>query len=60
MCRLVAYLGDPVYLDSVVCAPRHSLLHQSLRAEEARTVTNGDGFGVGWYASAKSPACTVR
>ena len=55
MCRLVAYLGDPVYLDSVVCAPRHSLLHQSLRAEEARTVTNGDGFGVGWYGEREEP-----
>ena len=55
MCRLVAYLGDPVYLDSVVCAPRHSLLHQSLKAEQARTVTNGDGFGVGWYGEREAP-----
>ena len=55
MCRLVAYLGDPVYLDTVVCTPRHSLLHQSLRAEEARTVTNGDGFGLGWYGERAEP-----
>ena len=55
MCRLVAYLGDPVYLDTVVCTPRHSLLHQSLKAEEARTVTNGDGFGVGWYGERAEP-----
>ena len=55
MCRLVAYLGDPVYLDSVVCAPRHSLLQQSLKAEQARTVTNGDGFGLGWYGEREAP-----
>ena len=55
MCRLVAYLGEPIYLDSVVCAPRHSLVHQALKAEEARTVTNGDGFGVGWYGDRDEP-----
>ena len=55
MCRLVAYLGEPIYLDAVVCAPRHSLVHQALRAEEARTVTNGDGFGVGWYGERAEP-----
>jgi len=55
MCRLVAYLGEPIFLDTVVCAPAHSLLHQSLRAEEARTVTNGDGFGLGWYGERDEP-----
>lgn len=55
MCRLVANLGEPIYLDSVVCAPRHSLVHQALKAEEARTVTNGDGFGVGWYGDRDEP-----
>jgi len=55
MCRLVAYLGEPIYLDTVVCTPRHSLLRQALKAEEARTVTNGDGFGVGWYGDRNEP-----
>ena len=55
MCRLVAYLGEPVFLDTVVCTPRHSLLQQALKAEEARTVTNGDGFGVGWYGERAEP-----
>ncbi len=55
MCRLVAYLGEPIPLDSVVCTPSHSLLRQSLRAHEARTVTNGDGFGIGWYADGPEP-----
>ena len=55
MCRLVAYLGEPIALDSVVCTPAHSLLRQSLRAHEARTVTNGDGFGIGWYGDGPEP-----
>jgi predicted glutamine amidotransferase len=55
MCRLVAYLGEPIYLDTVVCTPRHSLLRQALKAEEARTVTNGDGFGIGWYGERPEP-----
>jgi len=55
MCRLVAYLGEPIFLDTLVCAPQHSLVHQSLQAEEAKTVTNGDGFGVGWYGNRAEP-----
>jgi len=55
MCRLVAYLGEPIFLDTLVCASQHSLVHQSLRAEEAKTVTNGDGFGVGWYGERAEP-----
>jgi len=55
MCRLVAYLGDPIFLDEIICAPEHSLVRQSLRAEEAKTVTNGDGFGVGWYGERDEP-----
>jgi glutamine amidotransferase len=59
MCRLVAYLGEPLFLDTLVCAPQHSLLRQSLRAEEAKTVTNGDGFGIGWYGERPEP-CVYR
>lgn len=55
MCRLVAYLGEPIYLDEVVCTPRHSLVRQSLRAEQARTATQGDGFGIGWYGERAEP-----
>lgn len=51
MCRLVAYLGENVLLDRVLVKPENSLVMQSLHAREARQVpTNGDGFGIGWYA----------
>lgn len=55
MCRFLAYLGEPILLEDLVCKPRHSLVRQSLRAVEAKTVTNGDGFGVGWYGERDSP-----
>lgn len=55
MCRFLAYLGEPIYLEDLVCKPRHSLVRQSLRAVEAKTVTNGDGFGVGWYGERETP-----
>ncbi|MDC8784939.1 class II glutamine amidotransferase [Roseateles koreensis] len=55
MCRFLAYLGDAIFLEELVCAPRHSLVRQSLRADEAKAVTNGDGFGIGWYGERNSP-----
>lgn len=55
MCRFLAYLGEPVFLNELVCAPTHSLVHQSLHATEAKTETNGDGFGIGWYAERSEP-----
>jgi predicted glutamine amidotransferase len=56
MCRFLAYIGEPVFLNSLVCEPAHSLLHQSLQAERAKTATNGDGFGIGWYGEREAPA----
>jgi predicted glutamine amidotransferase len=49
MCRLLAYLGQPIFLEELVCKPQHSLVRQSMRADEAKVTTNGDGFGLGWY-----------
>lgn len=56
MCRFLAYRGEPIFMDELVCAPAHSLVHQSLHANEAKTVTNGDGFGIGWYGERELPA----
>lgn len=55
MCRLAAYLGEPLFLEELIAKPRHSLMRQSLRAEEAKVVTNGDGFGIGWYGERAEP-----
>ncbi|NUT33505.1 MAG: class II glutamine amidotransferase [Hamadaea sp.] len=50
MCRWLAYWGSPVYLDDLLYRPAHSLIDQSLHAKLGVETTNGDGFGVGWYA----------
>jgi predicted glutamine amidotransferase len=55
MCRLAAYLGEPLYLEELIAKPRHSLMRQSLRAAEAKVQTNGDGFGIGWYGDRDEP-----
>lgn len=56
MCRFVAYRGQPIYLEELVARPQHSLVQQSLHADHAHTVTNGDGFGIGWYGDRPEPA----
>jgi len=41
----------PVYPDTLVTEPAHSLLARSLKANEAKIETNGDGFGVAEWQS---------
>ncbi len=56
MCRLAAYLGQKdVLLEDVLVKPVNSLVSQSLKARETDVMTNGDGFGLGWYAHDISP-----
>lgn len=55
MCRLLAYSGDPTFMDALVCAPKNSLVRQSLHACEGKTATNGDGFGLAWYSDREEP-----
>jgi glutamine amidotransferase len=51
VCRHLAYLGTPVDLATLLCAPPHSLLRQSFAAADMRGggTVNADGFGAGWY-----------
>ncbi|MFW0778055.1 MAG: class II glutamine amidotransferase [Rickettsiales bacterium] len=55
MCRWIAYTGKPIYMDTLVTRPAHSLVEQSLntrmrfKPDGSILSTNGDGFGVGWY-----------
>jgi glutamine amidotransferase len=49
MCRLMAYKGTPIVIDSLLYQPKNSLINQSLHAREIEEPLNGDGFGVGWY-----------
>jgi ergothioneine biosynthesis protein EgtC len=50
MCRLVAYLGEPLRLKELILTPPHSLLVQGYAPQEMTAgLLNGDGFGLGWY-----------
>ncbi len=55
MCRWVAYLGEPIFLDEFVTTPRQSLVVQSRNSREAKNAVNGDGFGLGWYGEREEP-----
>lgn len=56
MCRLLAYLGDPIQPETLIYAPEHSLEIQSYRPKETVTTSvNADGVGMGWYHPKKSP-----
>ncbi len=56
MCRWAAYLGPETYLEDIISSPCHSLVAQSHDAHEAKTRTNGDGFGVARYGNRDEPA----
>jgi glutamine amidotransferase len=55
MCRWIAYVGEPVFVEDFVCMPCQSLIAQSRRSREAHTETNADGFGLGWYGERPTP-----
>jgi glutamine amidotransferase len=55
MCRWLAYRGRALLMETLVTEPDHSLVAQSLHSDESKAVTNGDGFGVGWYGERAEP-----
>lgn len=55
MCRWLAYSGIPVSMDTLLFQPHNSLIRQSLSAQRSIVPTNGDGFGLGWYADLPHP-----
>ena len=54
-CRWLAYSGSPVLIEEVLYKPEHSLIDQSLHSRMGAETTNGDGFGLGWYAPRPKP-----
>ena len=55
MCRWLAYLGEPVFLEDFISKPCQSLIAQSRHSREAKSEVNADGFGVGWYGERDNP-----
>lgn len=55
MCRWLTYVGERIFLDSLLYHPEHSLVRQSLHSDRSTVSTNGDGFGIGWYGEREVP-----
>jgi glutamine amidotransferase len=55
MCRWLAYSGSPLRLYDILYRTSNSLLVQSKHSKLGVEPTNGDGFGVGWYADGDHP-----
>ena len=55
MCRWLAYAGPPILLERLLFEADNSLIRQSLSSRLGREVTNGDGFGIGWYGNRPVP-----
>lgn len=55
MCRFLAYQGEAISIADLVCTPANSLVQQSRCAQEGKSTTNEDGFGVGWYGKLRDP-----
>ena len=56
MCRLAAYLGEPVVAAEWLLRPEHSLYRQSWQPRELRHASvNADGWGLGWFDAGGRP-----
>lgn len=55
MCRWIAYSGEPIFIEDFVTVPSQSLVVQSQASREAKSIVNGDGFGLGWYGERAEP-----
>jgi predicted glutamine amidotransferase len=53
MCRWNAWFGQPIPLEELLYKTEHGLIDQALHARMGVETTNGDGFGVGWYAAGR-------
>jgi gamma-glutamyl hercynylcysteine S-oxide hydrolase len=61
MCRHLAYLGEPVSIESIIIEPPHGLAEQAWAPREQRHGSmNVDGFGIGWYADGDAVPARYR
>ncbi|VAW78849.1 hypothetical protein MNBD_GAMMA15-1321 [hydrothermal vent metagenome] len=61
MCRIAAYLGEPVALSHFLLDPPHSLEIQSWAPQElVYAKLNADGFGFAWYDRQDTPSVYVN
>lgn len=55
MCRWLAYLGKPKFIEQLLFDPPHSLVNQSYHSSKAKLGVHGDGVGISWYGIANEP-----
>ena len=55
MCRFLAWIGAPRFLNDLVFDQKQSLVKQSRNALIGKTPINADGFGLAWYAHRPTP-----
>ncbi|MEB2844537.1 class II glutamine amidotransferase [Rhizobiales bacterium RZME27] len=55
MCRFLAWIGDPRFIDEFVLNAGQSLVTQSRSALIGKTSLNADGFGLAWYGDRDLP-----
>ena len=61
MCRIAAYLGEPIALGKFLIDPPHSLQVQGWAPQELKYARlNADGYGFAWYADDGQPAVYVN
>ncbi|MBY3075501.1 class II glutamine amidotransferase [Rhizobium laguerreae] len=55
MCRFLAWIGAPRFLDDFVVKADQSLVTLSRSALVGKTSLNADGFGLAWYSERDTP-----
>jgi glutamine amidotransferase len=61
MCRIAAYLGEPIALEKFLIDPPHSLMVQSWAPKELLYARlNADGYGFAWYDAENRPAAYIN
>jgi len=55
MCRWIAYLGQPTYINEFLYDGSRSLCAQAQQSHKAKLGVHGDGGGLGWYGDHKCP-----
>ncbi len=61
MCRIAAYLGEPIALNRFLIEPAHSLQVQGWAPRELKYARfNADGYGFAWYGADEQAAVYVN
>jgi glutamine amidotransferase len=55
MCRWIGYFGNPIPIAELLYDAPHSLIEQSRDARLQASLSNLDGFGLGWRQAGSRP-----